>query len=190
MPPLPKPHANSGYDPSAGDYPENSGVPRSTLACTTRCPGRLHASRSTGVVLNTAEKLAPDSCGFHLCDSCLESSACRTLILNPLLHGRFFLLIPPFRVGQLNIRSQLRHSLHREPRLFRLSTTCVVLIGPQFSAYGERNYPLDDVKPVVIAAADRQRCRARGSAKCEVFHEPAVPGILVRFYGVTESLDG
>ena len=88
---------------------ENPALPRSTLACTTRCPGRLHACHSTGLVLNTRSKAVKGFVCFGPCDF-----VCRR---------RFFVLIPPFCLPQLNIRPQLRcarrascHTRHCEPR--------------------------------------------------------------------------
>ena len=72
MPPLFGPHANPRSNSSSWRDTENPGLPRSTLACTTRCPGRLRACHSNGLVLNTPEKLLRDSCALVSAISCVD----------------------------------------------------------------------------------------------------------------------
>ncbi len=59
-----RPHANARRNSSSRGNTENPGLPRSRVACATRCPGRLDPSHSTGRVLNTARKPLRDSCAW------------------------------------------------------------------------------------------------------------------------------
>ena len=121
MPSLHEPHANPRSHSSCRGETENPGLPRSTLACTTACPGRPPAFHSTGWVLNTARKPTRDSC-----------ASARAIPLDFTFRARLFVLIPRFCLLRLNITLQRRqfrrsscHPLHCEPLLLYLSASIV-----------------------------------------------------------------
>ena len=114
MPPMPEPHANPRSNSSSRGDTENPGLPRSTVACATHCPGRLHASHSTGLVLTTAQKPSRDSC-----------ASARAILLG----GAILRLSPVFCLLHLNITVQRRQFRRATCHPLHSRTPLVLLIG-------------------------------------------------------------
>jgi hypothetical protein len=117
-------HANHCCDSSSRRQSENSGVSRATLAGAAGGPGRLQIAHPTGMVLNTAEKPAPDSCASAWAIPTWNPLGVWLLILNPRC-GPFLGRSAPqgsHKTPSATLRPRrLDTPQCREPRLFYLS---------------------------------------------------------------------
>jgi hypothetical protein len=127
MPSLPGAHANFSCDSSSRRHAKNSRVCWSSVTRTACGASRLQSPCRIALVLNSAEKPAPDTCAPRPVQVQLESPARPDSGLNPLCAGPFLDEIPPPH----------SRSLHKTRyRTFRWSATfCLKLLSVNQNAW-------------------------------------------------------